>query len=85
VQKPGEPSTSLDKLQQKMTKYKQAKQYCRRQIIELPGINKQLRHELAKNQNAGKLSSLKEELLDVQKLKAIADLAKRIQIRRRRL
>lgn len=84
VQKPGESSTSLDKLQQKMTKYKQAKQYSKRQIIELPGINKQLRHELAKSQNVGQLSSFEEEPLDVQKLKAVADLAKQIQGRRRR-
>jgi chromosome segregation ATPase len=85
VQKPGESSTSLDKLQEKMTKYKQAKQHSKRQIIEVPGINKQLRHELAESQNAGQISTLKEEPLDVQKLKAIADLAKRIQRRRRRL
>jgi hypothetical protein len=115
-----ELKTANKELKQKATAYnlsKQAEQYPKQQIKEVPAIKEHPQQELAKSQKAKQTQTgestaskkpsknksiepnwmlrekteqvriskeLKEEPLDVQKLKAIADLAKKIQGQRRK-
>jgi hypothetical protein len=114
--------SAFDNFQQKMNKHKQAGIYSKRQIIEMPTVNGQPQHELAKSRRARQQSTqqtgevksptdqskqkaieskepnwmlreknqqvraskdISEQPLDVEKLKALAALAKQIRGQRR--
>ena len=114
--------SAFDNFQQKMNKHKEAGIYSKRQIIEMPTVNEQPQHELAKSRRARQQSAqqtgevksptdqskhkaieskepnwmlreknqqvraskdISEQPLDIEKLKALAALAKQIRGQRR--
>ena len=87
-------STSDNKLEQKITEHKQVKQQARQEIGELTATKKQSKRRINPRKQSDRMfrekteqaripNELKEQPLDVEKLKAMAVLAKQIQGRTR--
>ncbi len=73
-----ESKAANEQLKQEITQHKQAEDNLRQQITELTAANEQLRQKLTKGQDANQAEE-QDGPINVQELKEIADLAKRLE------